>query len=541
MAKRQGRAPLRLAPLAAAAMLLAVQAQALAQTETPALAQAETPAQAPVLAKAGWRIIPTIGITETWTDNVTLQSDSALKHSDLVSQVTPGITVVNRSPRLNVSASAQWHQFAYLHGIANNTRDSQRSYSGALQSVLVQDLLYLDASASRGQRSVSAFGPQLTNDLYILGNRTEVKTWSFSPYLVQRFGNIANMQLRYSRDSVDSNLNQGFGKSDSDNVSASLASGAAFSTLGWGLNYYRQDLDSDRLGETSTENLAANLSYRLTARLALTANAGYDRYEFAGPGGRNEGRNWSGGVIWNPSARTSLQAALGRHYYGQTGSVLASHRSRYTVWNISYSDAITTSRQQFLLPSALDTTALLDRLFSTAYPDPLERERVVAAYIEATGLPPSLADNVNYLSNRYMRQKALQATAAFRRARTNAVLSLYSNHRNALSDQQSDSELLGSLLTTLNDNVRQRGLRASYTYQMNSRSNLIASWNISRSHSLTTDILDRQRVLRVGMTRRLGQQLLGKVEFRRRTGNVGTTNSSKYEEHAISASLSMQL
>lgn len=498
-------------------------------------------------AHADWRIAPTLSVTETYTDNVNLRSDE-LKRSEFVSQVTPGVTVFRESRRLSVSATAQWHQFAYLHNSGRDSNDGQRQYAGVLRGTVIDDMLFVDASASRGLRSVSAFGPNLSNDLYNLGNRAEVSTWSISPSLMHRFGNTANLQARYSRDSVESSRSTRFGNSTSDNASVILSSGSGFQTIGWGTNYYRQDLDNGLTGKSTTEMLGANLRYHLNSRIALTANAGYDRYRFEGPGGMNEGRNWSGGFIWTPSQRTRLEASLGRHFFGQTGSLAANHRSRRTTWNINYSDGITTSRSQFLLPATIDTAALLDGLFSASFPDPVERERIVAAYIAANGLPPSLADSVNYLSNRFMRQKMLRGSMAYRLARSSAVINAYVSDRVALSDQQSDSPLLGSQLSSLNNNVRQRGINASYTYQLNSRTSAIASWNLRRSRSLTTEIEDLQRTYRIGMTRRWDDRMLGVVELRHRTGGSGlgfagtpgNQGNPGYTENAVSASLSMQ-
>ena len=534
--------PLRLAPLAAA-LLVALPGQARAQglvrNLEQNLSQYVSPDLGQALAETSLRVTPTLTVTETWTDNVALQAGPRA-HSELVTQLAPGITAVRRGRRLNLSASAQLHQFLYLRDYRNNTADSEVQYNAALQGMLVDDLLFVDASATRGQRSISAFGPQLADDLYALGNRTSIKTWSVSPYLVQRFGRAATAQLRYTVDQVESGR-RGLNKTEGQSVAASLASGESFKDLGWGLSYYRQELDATRQGDSSTQTLSGNLSYKLTPRLSLTANGGYDRYDFGAFGGENEGSNWSAGFAWNPSQRTRLQASVGRHYYGKTGSLNASHRSRHTVWSINYSDAITTTRQQFLLPAAIDTAALLDRLFSANYPDPVERERIVQAYIAATGLPPSLADNVNYLSNRYMRQKLLQASTIWRKGRSSVLASLYASKRDAVSDQQSDSELLGSQLATLNENVRQRGVNLTYNYQLNSRTNAVGTWNVARVDSLTTGIEDLQRVLRLGVTRRYGERLLGTVEVRRRSGNVGAVSTDRYKENAISASLSMQL
>lgn len=531
MAKRPaaGRTPFRLAPLAAAALLLAA---------------------AP--AHADWRVTPTLMVSETWTDNIDLAPDEQA-HSDLVTQVSPGIAVSSRSRRLTVDASAQFHQFAYLHNSSqgrtisgSNLRgesvsDTQRSYMGNLRGELAQDLLYVDAYASRGQHSISAFGPRTDgSDMFRNNNRTNVQTWSISPYLAHSFGSFANGVLRYTRDSVESDDPVGFVKTEGETVSAMLNSGVAFRTVGWGLSYSKQDLTGARYGDSSIENVNASLQYILSHRLTLTATAGYDRYEFEGLGGGDEGASWSGGFIWTPSLRTKLQASAGRHYYGNTGSLLAEHRSRHTTWNITYADTITTSRQQFLLPSTVDTAGLLDRMFATSYPDPIERARVVAAYIQATGLPPALADSINYLSNRFMRQKLLRASVAYRKGRSTAVLSAHASRRNGLSDQQSDSPLLGSQSGSVNDRVNQHGMEATYTYRINPRSNLVAAFDLDRSRSLTTDFKDYQRTVRVGLSRRYGERLMGSVELRRRSGDYGFGSSGRaYNERSLSGSLSM--
>ena len=531
---RHGAGALRLAPVAAAALLLAS-----------SHAQAE------------WKVTPTLSLIETWTDNVNLAED-AYAYSDLITQLSPGITVVNRTRRLTVDATAQLHGFAYLHDRDNsdfsnpgelgrnfNNADTQRTYTGNLKGELARDLFFVDATASRGQQTISAFGPRAGNDLYSDRNRTEIDTWSISPYLTHRFGNTASGILRYTRDSVDGGDDLGYRGTGSNTLMATLTSGPVFRTASWGVSYLKQDLSGAEYGDSSTQNLTANLRYTVSNRLSLLADAGYDRYEYEGPSDGDQGANWSVGFAWSPSLRTNLQATIGRHFYGTTGSLLAIHRSRHTSWNISYNDDVTTSRQQFLLPTTVDTASLLDSMFATAYPDPIERQRIVAAYIQANALPPALADSVNYLSNRFIRQKTLRASMSYRKGRSNAIVSLHATDNTALSSQQSDSELLGSQLGNLNDNVRQHGMSASYTYRLSSRSNLTAGYDFNTSKSKLVGYEDSQRSMRVGVTRRFGD-LLAAVDLRRRKGDVGrfdaetSATSGTYTEHAMVASLSMQ-
>lgn len=489
---------------------------------------------------ADWRVTPSLAITETYSDNYDLRADD-LAQSQLVSEVAPALQLVLDSRRIKARASGQWRQFFYRDENSRPRADNQRRYAADLQSVVVDDFLMVDASAGSSQQSISPFGLLADTNPYSPENRTQVKTWSVSPYVVQRFGRQASAMLRFTRDSVSSDQRRQFGDSLASTTMLSLNSGSAYQTVSWGLTYLKQDQDNELAGDSAFTNAVANLSYRLTTTFALTATAGYDRYEYEGLGEGSAGRNWSTGFRWTPSQRTDISASFGRHFYGDTAALSANVRSRRTVWSINYGDTITTSRSQFTLPATIDTAALLDRLFSATIPDPVQRELVVAAYMQDAGLPPSLANNINFLSNRYMRQKLLQASSAFNLARSSAVLSLFGSERNALSDQQSDSPLLGTDQASLNDRVRQLGAAAAWTYRLSSRSSLVAAASYDQRESLTREAESRHRELRLGFNRKLGRNVVAKLDLRRRSGVVGATTPRDYTENAITAAITMKL
>jgi len=509
----------RLAPLAAAVAALLV---------TPAFG-------------ADWRFTPSLGITQTFSDNPALQPDDAA-HSQWITEVAPGFSYALDSRRVKATANASLRQYAYSgsRDALNPGNDRIATYNATLQGVLAQDLLYVDAAAGSSQQNISAFGPQFGNPYSSL-NRTEVKTWSISPYLVHRFGNQVSTVLRLTRDSVKSDDSDRFGNSQADSVLLNVDNYASVNKLVGGLSYLRQDQSNALAGDSSTENLNGNLRYRLDSSFALTAMAGYDRYDYNSLGGRTEGRSWSAGFAWTPSQRTSIEASFGRHFYGKTGSLAASLRSRRSVWSINYGDTITNSRQQFTMPAAIDTARLLDSLFSATIPDPVLRQRAVQAYLQQTGLPPSLANDVNYLSNRYMRQKLLQASSAFKWARSSAVLNVYGSNSNALTSQESDSALLGGNLASLNDALRQRGGSALFTYDLSPRSNLFANTSYTVSKSLATGLDDTQRLTRVGVSRRFGRHVQATVDLNRRSGGIDGVTPRRYTEHAIAANLIMTL
>jgi uncharacterized protein (PEP-CTERM system associated) len=489
--------------------------------------------------QAGWRLTPTVGATETFTDNVALQPDDSAR-SAWVSEATPGFLLAGITPRLQLTASGQLHLFAYSGKRQPNTSSSLAEYNANGQARVVDDWLYLDAAAWRGTQAISAFGPDVAANLWAMGNRTPVSTWRLSPYLRHSFSNRANLTVRYSRDSVDAGRNL-LGSSEGKSVAASLASGSHFDTLGWNLDYNRQELDNRLAGPSSSEMALAGLRLRVARSLSLTASTGYDRYDFQSLGGRTEGRNWAGGFIWAPTSRTNVQASWGHRYFGPSGSLAASHRTRRSVWSVHYSDAITTSRAQFLLPASIDTSSMLDKLFLTSFPDPVARQQAVQAYMQMSGLPTSLADSVNYFSNRYMRQKQFQAAVGLNGAHGSWMLTAFDTRRQALSVQQSDSELLGSQLSSLNNNTSQRGVSSLYNYRLSSRTTALFTATVARTESIDAGQVQDTRMLRFGMTHQLSSRMQGAFEVRHATGGTSALTSRTYTENAVSATLSMQL
>ncbi|MGH8853364.1 MAG: TIGR03016 family PEP-CTERM system-associated outer membrane protein [Telluria sp.] len=479
---------------------------------------------------------PSVSLKETWTDNANM-APRGQERSTFITELSPAIAMAVNNQRMQLAAHYQFQKFAYSEKNLPNLRDSGSELQADLQARMVGDLLFLDASASRGQQAISAFGPGLADNPYTTNNRTNVSTWRISPYLMHRFGTSANLYARYTRDSVETGRD-GYGNTDGDALSVSLAN-VGERRFGWNLRFDRQELADPIGGDTSSNNAQAGLSWRVMAPLMLTAGFGYDEFDYDSLGGSTRGKSWNVGYQYTPSPRTSLSMSYGRRYFGKSRALSAVHRSRQTTWNISYDESVTTTRQQFLLPATVDTAGMLSNLFAPNFPDPELRRQAVEAYMRMTGLPPTLANNINYLSNRYMLQQQFLASAGFTGVRSTMLLSLYDTRRNALSVQQVDSDLLGSNLSNLNDNTRQRGLGANFAYRLSSRSNAFALLDASRSNSLSTGIRQNNRSVRIGLNHRFQRKLNGIIELRRFQAS-GSANQSQ-TENAISAALSMTL
>lgn len=490
-------------------------------------------------ARADWTFIPTLDLRETFTDNVGLQ-DSAGAHSEFIHEIVPGFRLRHKGPRLVMNSLYELHYYKMDHNAKAATNRTSRLLRADARASLLEDMLYMDANADIRQTGVSPFGPPLFDGGWASANRSEVKTYRISPYMVHSFGTRATSELRYVHDSVDAGRDSGLGNTTGDTLSLRLNSGRGFKTVGWGLAASEQRIHDKVRNDSRIQIANLNLRFRIGQTFDLTAGAGYDNYDYEAMGGANGGKAWNAGFAWTPSSRTSLQASWGHRYYGPSRMLSALHRSRRTAWNISYDDAVTTTRANFLIPSAIDTATLLDGLFLPYYPDQAERQRAVDAYIRSTGLPPSLAENINYFSNRYVLQKQLRASVAIRGARSSAVLGAFRVRRDALSVREADSILLGDSVSTINDNVIQAGVNATLNYRIKPYTTLKLVADAIDNESLTTGFKSRTHVVRLGAHHQVRQKLLASAELRHIRGNRSLQVASPYTENAVSASLSMQ-
>jgi len=493
-------------------------------------------------AHAAWDFTPYAAGRVTYSDNVTL-ADKEHAEGGFVLQLTPGFRLLNHSQRFDFSIDYALNLNQYSGGRRNGNQSHSQDLTSRLKSRLVEELLYLDAEAGVHQQATSAFGPLPAGNDYVSTNRNEVRTYRISPYLVHRFGAFANGQLRYTHDSVSTD-NVGMRRSEGNTISGQLSSGSTFRRFGWDASAMRSVIDEElpvatrgtRSQSSSSKAANLNLRYIATPQLSVGVFGGYDDYEFSGLGGAQSGAAYGANVQWTPSARTSLQASAGHRFYGPSYSLALQHRSRGTVWNIVYSDAVSSTRSQFLLPQAIDTAAMLDNLFRARIPDPLLRAAAVQAYIQAAGLPPSLASSVNFLSNRYSLQKQLNASVAWQLARTTSTLTVFKSKREMLSSQEVDSSLLGSTLLSLNDNTEQTGAMASVSYRAGAQTVATLIGNATNVKSLSDERESQHRDLRLNLTRTFTARTTASLELRHVQATTGLGGLS-YKENAVTASL----
>lgn len=495
---------------------------------------------------AEWKITPSLDLKETYTDNVKL-APSGLEKSEFITQINPGISLTGTGHRLKLNANYQMQNLVYAEESSRNTMN--HILNANANAELVDNLFFLDGRAAISQQNISLLGPQAADNVNITGNRTEVQTYSVSPYLRHSFSNYASTEIRYTHDEVSTG-GSGLWNSQADRIQLGLNSGSAFKTLGWGLNYSNGKTSYGNTANTNpsaidTEVLSGSLSYPVTPKFRLTATGGYEKNNYISIGPKPDGSFWSAGFSWAPSALTSIDASAGRRFFGDTYSLAASHRTRLTAWSLGYSEDITSTRSQFLIP--IDPTSVMDWFMASIVPgwttiDPVIRQKEIQNYINTYGLPPALAalaGPVNYLTNRFFLQKRLQASVAVTGAKNTLVLSLFHVTRDAQTSQSQDSTLFGSSTLALTDSTKQVGGNAFWSWRMGPRTSANINAGYTRNSTPSLGRTDNDKTIRLSLTRQIQPKLNGSVELRRLQRD-SSQSEGDYSENALTASLFMR-
>jgi uncharacterized protein (PEP-CTERM system associated) len=471
-----------------------------------------------------WKITPSLALKETYTDNVTL-APPGLEKSDFITQINPGISLTGTGPRLKLNASYVMQNLVYAEESSRNTMNHLLNANANAE--LVDNLFFLDGRAAISQQNISLLGPQAADNVNVTGNRTEVQTYSVSPYLRHSFSNYAATEIRYTHDEVSTG-GSGLSNSQADRIQLGLNSGSAFKALGWGLKYSNSKTNYGNTANIitptlDTEVLSGNLSYPVTPKFRLTATGGYEKNNYISIGAKPNGSFWTAGFSWAPSARTSIDGSVGRRFFGDTYSLAASHRTRLTAWSLGYSEDITSTRDQFLVPAQ----SLIDPLTLQPIVDPI------------TGLPLVQSEAVNYFTNRLFLQKRLQASVAVTGAKNSLVLSLFHVTRDPQTSQAQDSPLLGSSTLALNDRTKQVGGNAFWNWRIGPRTSGNINAGYTRNSYPSLGRTDNDKSLRFSLTRQFQPKLNGSVELRRLQRD-SSQDGGDYRENALTVSLFMR-
>ena len=327
--------------------------------------------------------------------------------------------------------------------------------------------------------------------------------------------------------------------SQSTGINLNLGSGPSFRLYTWNLAYSRQTIgygsgQTTGAPDTVTETVTAFGRRLLTPQVSVVSTVGYEDNNYIVTGPAPNGKFWSTGLQWNPTPRTNLTATTGRRYYGRTSALDFSHRTRLTLWSLNYSESVTSTRSQFLVPSSVSTTGYLDTLFLSSIPDPAARQTAVQNFIAQNGLPASLTVPVNFFTNQFLLVKGWRGSFGILGIQNSVLANVFT--------QTSESTNAGQPATgdfAMSSSTKQTGGSLVWTTRLSSQTSSNVSAGYTRNESPGLNREDNLKNINLSLTHQFQPRLTGSLSYRRLQNNSNQVGAN-YKENAAVAAVNMR-
>ena len=459
-------------------------------------------------------VTPRLDLSTTYTDNVGL-APSGQEESDLIFSISPGVSARADGNRISGSANYSLRNRFYLNDSDRN--DATQVFDGRGNAELLEDFLFLDASAQRRESAFSLLDPVGIDEGVRGPDTTEVTTWRVSPYVTQRLGRVATLTARYAHERVD------YGRRAArdqytDRYSADLDSGTLFGRFFWSANYdrreirYQEDPEEDLafLGDTVIlETVSGTAGWDLTRRFRIFGTVGEERNRFETQLDDRDGGFWNAGFVWSPSRRTTVEGSVGERFFGDTRSLSIQHRRRSTVWRASYLQEISTNQTQARLGEP-GTEGLLESI----------GEELIESIVDDGDFRPVEREEVSL----------------FERAQTSVRLEM-PRSRWTLLAFYSEREFLQTVQETQRD-LEQIGAQGLIAWDLGPRTTANASVRWARSDR-GEDQRDTLWSGRIGLSRQIQESVRGSLSYRHQQRSSDEGAGREFRENAVTATLNM--
>jgi uncharacterized protein (PEP-CTERM system associated) len=475
-----------------------------------------------------WRIMPSIGVNETLTNNLFLTSTN--RTSDLVTGITPGISIAGQGGRASLRLNYGLTQNLYARESSQNNLQNALNAVGTLEAI--EDWFFIDATGTISQQLISAFGQTSPSDANINNNQTETAYYSISPYIRGRFLSSTEYLLRYTASTTRADSSQ---VSDTTTTQwlGRINGNTRWGPLSWSLDASSNSVQYDIGRDRDDTRYQLTLSYRLTPQFQFSLIAGRETNNLVSL--EDETYSDSGyGFVWTPSPRTKLDARMTRRFFGNGYQIGFSHRMPRSLF--SY----TATRDVSYQPAGVGNTgqgsnydayyAIIAASNPGLAPDAIRAQ--VNQVLQGRGVPADGTVVNGSLNNRPTLQKLQQLSYALLGARNTLTF-------NATESQQQPLGVVSGLTDdfSLANEVTQRGFGIIWGHQLTGHSSLSLSLNEQRSLAKGTNAVD---------TKTQGAYLLFSTQLSPKTqANIGARHvvsdggvNADYTESALTGALS---
>jgi len=482
-------------------------------------------------AKPSWLITPSVAGSLTLTDNA--RPGFGRKQGDVITSVTPAIRIDGKGGRVSGNLDFSWQQNFYANESRYNNDRMRLAATGKAE--LVEQWLFMDASANIAQNPNSVFATQTVGNELVNANSVQTTSYQWSPYIQGYLaGNVA-YELRYgnTQTSSDSGLYATGSGVDTQAWSGRLSGGTPLALLGWSLNAEDQRSEFSAREFQSSRQLGT-LEYRFDPQLKFNVSAGresdnYSNFDL-------QSRTVSGyGLDWAPTERTLLKLAKEKRSFGNGHLFSFEHRTALTAWKLLDSKSAIVPAQQFA--NAQLATAY-DLLYALLGNDPVLRDDPVARALATSQMLVDLGIPANSLYGN------LATSQPFIQRRQQASLSLIgANNTVTFSAQRSSNIRIGSGTGLPQDdflnsqNIRQSSFSGSWAHKLTPHSSLTLNALTSRSQGELATQDTRLRSLSLLYTTKLGARTTATLGVRQNNFDNSAAATTDYTENAITGTL----
>lgn len=279
---------------------------------------------------AQWEFVPSLDISETYTDNVRLTSNN--RQTDFVTSVAPGLSITGLGRRSQVVID---YTLSYFYFPNLNNGDVRHNFLGTGSFEVVRDWLYMSAQGSISEQFLNQLRALSISPANQTANRRTVQSYNLSPSLRHRFGSYADLDARYTFRYFNSDNNPNdiangtfVSATGTQSVDASLTSGQYFWPFKWSVNVNHDTVNRvNSPGSFGNTRATGDVEAHLLSWFDLLASGGYEKFRNVGFTIDNKAATWDVGARLRPGPRTDITARFGRRF----GDGIWSLNGRYTM------------------------------------------------------------------------------------------------------------------------------------------------------------------------------------------------------------------
>lgn len=477
--------------------------------------------------RGGWFVVPSLTVTETYTDNVAL-TPSNRKEADLITAVIPGVRIEGNGARAKLSLNYRRHQVLYAGDSDRNSSQNFLSAIGSLEAV--ERWLFLDAGGTITQQAISAFGSQPTVTENVNANRSETRTYYISPYARGRIGSAAEYEVRYRLTTTSSSANT-LSDSDVSDWTGVMKSPTRGATFGWALDAKRQTTHFDVRRTLELTHVRGTLLYHFDPELTLSLLGGQESNNYLSQTTEDK-ITYGAGFEWTPTPRTRVAGTAEKRFFGDSHHFILAHRTPRSSWQYLDSRTVTVLPNQLALAPAGTAFDLLFNALSSRVPDPVLRAQEVERILQQGGIPSDLGLQTGFLTTRAFVEHLRQASVALLGVRNTITFTAAMSRRESITGAGGAADDF-----SLSPEIDTRSIGGSWAHRISALSsvNLLIS-HIQTTGAAATNLETTQNAIRLLFSHRLSPRSSAGLAFR--YVRFDSTSGVEYTEKAVTASVS---